>query len=474
MTKIRGDRAAGGAAKADDAGSARAGRAGEDAPSLDDVADAQRPGPAATLERSSSADAQGAIHLIEDKLSGFVSDADARACVDALRGLPGGDCALVWKAMGADSQRELIDNVDDSARGALLDALERAGVVERAPVAAHPLTTGLSDALLADPWGEPPAAPRLHAPGDGLSTSLREAVRDNNVERARAYRAAYDAYLDDYKAKVVVPAGEGDVAAIRAAGPPAPMLLPAREPGAPPGASSRDEVERADDWRKVADGAAALVDIYGPITRAVHHARGEMVAGELRFSLGAEAEILGVGLGVSRDYGQDGDGKLTVKAGGGPFFGEPGEDGGEKATFTAGAVSVGIEVDSAGNRELTEVGASAGAFGVGADLKKGTAKVEVGISHGLKSSYGGDDLGVEVAAKVSAEFKPFLAPEEVEGVFYRGGGFFDAPPELGAGKRWDELSDERRAHLHRLGWSKAEWAAQRKRKATLDVPRLLG
>lgn len=494
MARVRGEAA--GVSKSGGAGAGSETKtAAEDAPSLDELAPGGDADKAAAYTGATSGgprggDPQAAVHVIEEKLSGLVvTDGEARAAVDALNGLAPADRARVWSAMGADSQARLLDNVDHKARGKLLDGLAGADVLQRCPKTTHPMATKESQRLTADPWGEPPAAPSLMAREAGMSKELLTAVHDENLSRAGRYRAQYDDYLGAYRDQVVLPAAKSnDIASIRRAGPPAPLMLPEREPGAPLGAPGRDEVNRADAWRKVSDPTQALVDVYGPINRAVHHARGELAAGELRFAAEVEGTLGSISVGVGGDIGQDGD--SNVKYTPGLAVGKDSKtqpwDGERPARATVGVgldddkLTVGVGVGPAGagvsvkpvgvDGEVSVVGVSAslGYAQVGADLEKGTVSVGAGHTFGVpgKASLGG---------KAMAEFKPFLAPEDI-GLFRTDDGFFDIPHEVKSGVPWHKLSDERRADLERaFGWSAKEWREVSARKGDLQLaPRQLG
>lgn len=448
-------------------------KAAEDAPSLDEVAGAAPADPAARFEGKAGANPQDAIRVIEGKLDGlYVAGAEARACVDELRDLAPADRALVWKAMGPESQARLLDKVDDTARSLLLDALGDAGVLKQIEAPPHPNATTTSRRLVGkDVWGSPPDGPTFHVRNPKLSPALQEAIHEDNVARAERYRAQYDDYLDAYRDQVVLPAAKNnDIAGIRRAGPPAPLLLPEREPGAPLGARGPGEVDRADAWRKVADPTQALVDVYGPITRAIHHARGEMMAGELRFGAEVALEAPGVEVGASVEGGQDGDlstqakGKVTLP--GGSSYGVSTGGGDIDPTVGVGVGSVAYKRGADDSVSITSVEASIGLAEVGTDLEKGTVKLGVGVSR---------EIGrFEATAKATAEFKPFLGADEI-GLFRKDDGFFSLPAELTEGTAWRDLPEARRQDLATtFGWSEAEWTDLKRRRGALEVPRQYG
>jgi hypothetical protein len=476
MSKLRGE-AAGPSKVAATPKSAQASEATSEVPSLDELTAAASPDPAARYTGGAGGDPQEAVHLIEQKLGGlFVTDGEARAAVDALAGLTPPNRSLVWKALGPASQSRLLDEVDGPARGRLLDGLAEAGIVGRAEPTAHPKSTKASQRLLSDVWGAPPPAPFLLVREPGMPEALANGIHEENTARAGRYRAAYDDYLGAYRDQIVLPAAQhDDIASIRKAGPPAPLLLPEREPGAPLGAKGA-ELERADAWRKTSDPTQGLVDIYGPIHRAVRHARGELAAGELRFGGELAGSLLNTSFAVKGQMGQDRD--LALKGVGGGTAAIPSGEAlqtrgsvgvsleGDKltASLDGGVGGFGVSVKAGHDGALDVVGVCArlGIAELGADFEKGTASVGIGKSWG--------QAGVAtVGAKVNAEFKPFLAPEDV-GIFRTDEGFFDAPRELLGGARWDALPKERRVDLERtFGWSAKEWSDQAARKGKLQL-----
>lgn len=449
-------------------------KATEDAPSLDEIAGTKAQEQAASFEKKPpGADAQDAIRTIEKKMQEWhVSDKDARQCVDELRELSPADRALVWEAMGPESRAKLLDNVDDKARSLLIDSLSQAGVLKQMSAPPHPNGTTTSTRLVsADVWGSPPEGPTFVVRNPKMEPALQKAVHEENIARAKDYRARYDDYIKAYKDEVVLPAAKNDdIASIRRAGPPGPLLLPEREPGAPLGAKGQGEVDRADAWRKVADPTQALVDVYGPITRAIHHARGEMMAGELRLGIEVALKVPGVDVGASAEGGQDGDvntrAKGNVALPGGSAYGASTEGDGVETTVGVGVANIGYKRGADDGVVITSVEANIGVVDVGADLEKGTVKLGVGVSKKMGR--------FEVTAKATAEFKPFLGADEI-GLFRKDDGFFDVPPELSEGKAWHELSEERRQDLAKtFGWSEKEWSALSKRQANLAVPTMVG
>ena len=278
--------------------------------------------------------------------------------------------------------------------------------------------------------------------------ALNAAIAERNETLKSEYRAAYDGYLGRYIAAAKT---APDIRSLRSMGPPVTPLT------STDGKYSENQAAVAVSERKnKLLGRTSPGEISGKIEVGFWLLNdGKKVVG-----LGGEAKFDGQGTQL----------KGSAHAARGPLSTD-----GKSATFeheTKGKSSVEVKV--------TENGGSVGVNGTGIAVEGDEVTFSYGVkeenvtARGYVGSNGRDTVkvGGEVGGKVPLWGKNELEARAGGELGLKGidretteafadqdsPGFHAKPPELTAGKSWEQLSDARRKRFEFLGWSKQEWS----------------
>lgn len=467
------------------------------------------------------------VQLVQGKMGErHVSDDDARAATAALSRLtPGQARAALEELQKSGALDELAQQVPDDARRQLVDTMIRAGFI--GSEAGRVLGGSKAPA--------PPQAPVLACRKSELSPELSEMLRDENLQRLRAFQEAFTEYRADYQKAV---RGVGSFEQLRALGPIAEPQLPAWEPGT--GKSDQDH-----EWSRLASfkmdvetGNVVTATVFrlngrkppgtdfaieatlkasfpggaGEVKGSVAHKETRDGSTETEVKVGskhavptplgtqgvyeqentfkevdgeAQAPTKKEKVGVSSGSGPGGvrvvtDGKnLEVKgsAPAGSVAFSHGKKGSELKVDTqegaSGSLSMRTTRDSHGH-ETTALKGSVGVHGV-----KGSAGVDSdgGVTLGAGASRSATVLGGKVEGSIDAELTLQLhsvADYRAAFATVEGTPFSNPPPELARGVRWERLSEEQQAAYALYGWGKERWQAAQKSANLVASARSVG
>ncbi len=448
----------------------------------------------------------------------IVTDGEATDAVAQLSALPAAEAKLALQALAKNGALDaLAGEVDDDARGALVDVMVRAGFIgsEAGSVGGG----NPKDPLL-------PRAPVLGAQNDDLSRGVSKLVREENLSRLDDFNSAFKDYRDGYQQQM---REVRSFEALRALGPIAEPRLPVWEPGTRHRDDDHEWSKRASMSPDVKTGQVVTDTVFrlngtSPpgvdfvLEATIKGAPSPSVSGELKMSYSedrsgsttvdvnlktkAKASVVpgvkgvlqsGGGVTVTDgkvtgksdpvkkigvDMSTPGGGGVTVLANGDEFD-FAAKNGGTEAKFKLNRNSVEGEVSADGNKLGASVKTSTDAWGHERTTVKGTVGVEgVTATAGLDSD-GGIIAGVGVdndalEAQLEMTVQLTSAEDYARAFATIEGTPFTRPPEMERGVKFKSLPESAQAAYAHLGWDEAAWTAAQKSQSALSSARIAG
>ncbi len=318
-------------------------------------------------------------------------------------------------------------------------------------------------------WGNPPAPPQMYVNSARLPAPIRRAIHEHAVDALNAYNRAYSAYMRRYIDAV---RNARTIADIRRLGPPAVYVYRQHPEAIEPGLTEqhpdyqRFRDDRASRWDSGIDRSLQL-DLYQVVRERVAELTGRRSPGDLwlkiqagmRFSaLGTQGIQGEVRFSSERGVETQSADVQGVVAGDMQVTREVDNRGSTKDSVQVGAGGRSVQVRSDGTVEVT--GRGAGGMHPFGFYNRRTAEFGGGVKIGV-----GDGQGPSAEVKIEVGMRG-IRPEEARAAMDPNEvGFYDTPPELDRGIRWEDLPAERQQFYREiLGWTPEEWNGELARR----------